>query len=270
MKKLLSHTKTKGELTTYLAEKMIQNAHQNQHIVVAYGTRCISKPRRYALPNSEQEEADTKILLHAVDSTTSGATSIHIHSPDTDVLVLALRRYPNLCKDTSFMTGTGKKRRVIPLLPIVEALGPSKSAALPAFHALSGADNTGSFAGKGKVTCWKVFQEASEEIYEAMANLGTNVIPSEETFSELEKFVCQLCLPSKKISKVSDLRWSLFKQKQAQSEKLPPTGGALREAILQAHYQLLVGTMIHCQILKFHLLKGMAGSLKKIMGSYYD
>ena len=43
--------------------------------------------------NSEQEEADTKILLHAVDSTTSVATCIDIHSPDTNVLVLALRRY---------------------------------------------------------------------------------------------------------------------------------------------------------------------------------
>ena len=138
------------------------------------------------------------------------------------------------------MTGTGKKHRVIPLLPIVEALGPSKLAALPAFHALSGADNTGSFAGKVKVTCWKVFQEASEEIYEAMANLGTNVTPSEETFSELEKFVCQLYLPSKMISKEGDLRWFLFKQKKAQSEKLPPTGGALREAILRAHYQLMM------------------------------
>ena len=227
MKKLLSHTKTKGEYTTYLAENIIQNAHQNQHIVVPYGTQCIASNKDMHYLNSEQEEADTKILLHAVDSTTSGATCIHIHSLDTDVLVLALRRYPNLCKDTSFVTGTGKKHRVIPLLPIVEALGPCKLAALPAFHALSGADNTGSFAGKGKVTYWRVFQEASEEVYETMANLGTNMTPSEVTFSEVEKFVCQLYLPSKKVSKLCDLRWFLFKQKKAQSEKLPPTGGEL-------------------------------------------
>ena len=111
------------------------------------------------------------------------------------------------------MIGTGNKHRVIPLLPIVEALGPSKLAALPAFHTLSGADNTVSFAGKGKVTCWRVFQEAREEVYEGMANLGTNVTPFKETLSELDKFVCQLNLPSKKISKVGDLRWFLFKQK---------------------------------------------------------
>jgi len=39
---------------------------------------------------------------------------------------------------------------------------------------------------------------------------------------------------------VNELRWSLFKKKQAQSERLPPTRGALLEAILRAHYQTMV------------------------------
>lgn len=71
------------------------------------------------------------------------------------------------------MTGVCKKKRVIPLKPIVEELGPNKIAALPGFHALSGADNTGSFAGKGKATCWKAFQDAREEMTSALTNLGT-------------------------------------------------------------------------------------------------
>ena len=45
-----------------------------------------------------------------------------------------------------------KKQRVIPLRPIAEALDPSKTAALPAFHSFTGADVTGSSAGKGKLT----------------------------------------------------------------------------------------------------------------------
>ena len=39
---------------------------------------------------------------------------------------------------------------------------------------------------------------------------------------------------------MNELRWSLFKKKLAQSESLPPTHGALREAILRAHYQTMV------------------------------
>ena len=84
---------------------------------------------------SNQEEADTNIILHALDATTDGVTELHIHSQDTDVLVLAIRRYPELCVNTSFVTREGS-RRVIDLKSIVEALGPVKTAALLAFHAL--------------------------------------------------------------------------------------------------------------------------------------
>jgi hypothetical protein len=35
-----------------------------------------------------------KIILHAFDASADGATEVCIHSPDTDVLVLAIRRYP--------------------------------------------------------------------------------------------------------------------------------------------------------------------------------
>ena len=48
------------------------------------------------------------------------------------------------------ITGTSSSRTVINLKSIADALGPTKTAALPAFHALTGADVTGSFSGEGK------------------------------------------------------------------------------------------------------------------------
>ena len=45
-------------------------------------------------------EDDTKILLHALDAAAHGATEITIHSPDIDVFILSLRRYPQLCRET--------------------------------------------------------------------------------------------------------------------------------------------------------------------------
>ena len=77
-----------------------------------------------------------------------------------DVLVLAIRRCSEMFLNTSFVTGRGTSHRSIKLQPIAEALGPGKKAALPAFHAITGADNTGSLSGKGKVACWKAFLEA--------------------------------------------------------------------------------------------------------------
>ena len=44
------------------------------------------------LLRSSQEEADTKMILHADDAAANGATEINICSLDTDVFILSLRR----------------------------------------------------------------------------------------------------------------------------------------------------------------------------------
>ena len=241
IKKLLLHNKTKMELTDFLAQKIIQYGERNgRNVVVAWGSQCRGTNKDMSYLESNQEEADTKILLHAIDATANGATELRIHSPDIDVFVLSVRRYPHLCKNTSFVTGTGHNHREIKLEKIFHALGPAKAAALPAFHALSGADNTGCFSGKEKASCWKTFIEADEEIISGFSALGVDAIPSRETMALLEKFVCQLYVPRTDICTVKELRWWLFRKKQAQSEWLPPTQAALSQAILRAHYQLLV------------------------------
>jgi hypothetical protein len=241
MKKLLSHVNTKKELTEYFAQKIIETAQRmGRNTVVSWACECKGSTRNMTYLKSNQEEADTKIILHALDATTNGATEIKIHSPDTDVFILALRRFPRLCQNTVFATGKGENRREIQLKPIVDALGPIKTAALPAFHALSGADNTGSFSGKGKASCWKAIDEASEDVFHAISSLGTSDMPSDETVTAIEWLVCQFFLPKTDISTVTELRWWLFKKKQAQSERLPPTFAALYQAILRSHYQLLV------------------------------
>ena len=80
-----------------LAEETIEYAERNgARAVVACG--CVSE--------NDQEEADTKTVLHALDATANGATEIRIHFPDTDVFVLALRRYP--CQNTVLVTGKGE------------------------------------------------------------------------------------------------------------------------------------------------------------------
>ncbi|CAH3164811.1 unnamed protein product, partial [Porites lobata] len=179
MKKLLAHSKTKGELTTFLAKNVKDNANGRQ-VVVAWGTECEVTHRDVRHLRSTQEEADTKIILHALDASVQGATQLSIYSPDTDVLVLALRRYPDLCSHSCFVTGTGSSRR-----------------------------------------------------------------PDDGTRSGVEQLVCRMSKPKTDIKTVKALRWSLFKKNQAESERLPPTQGALHQAILRAHYQLLVWNNDH-------------------------
>ncbi|CAH3161781.1 unnamed protein product [Pocillopora meandrina] len=199
MKKLLAHSKTKGELTTFLAKNVKNNANGRQ-VVVARGTECQATHRDVRHLRSTQEEADTKIILHALDASAQGATQLSIYSPDTDVLVLALRRYPDLCSNSCFVTGTGNSRRVINLKSIADALGPTKTAALSAFHALTGADVTGSFSGKGKATCWDEFDNASTPILQALANLGCGEQPDDGTRSGKNQTESERLRPHKLLS----------------------------------------------------------------------
>ena len=140
----------------------------------------------------------------------------------------------------SFVTGKGSNHQVIKLRPIVQTLGQAKTVALPTFHAFSGADNTGSFSGKGKLAWWKIFQEADEDVLTELGRLGVNENPTAKTETAIDKLVCQLYLPKTTITEVKERRWWLFRKKQAQSERLLPTQAALHETILRVHYQLMV------------------------------
>ena len=179
LKKLSSHNKTKMELTEYLARKALDHAEIiGKRLVAPRGTSFEATHKKVVHFRSTQEEADTKLLLHAVDAAAHGATEINIYSPDTDVFILSLRRYPQLCHETNFITGTGQRHRVIKLQPIVHSICTHKIAALPALHALSGADTTVTFAGKGKAAWWKAFQESSQDSITALGNLGASEPPS--------------------------------------------------------------------------------------------
>ena len=102
------------------------------------------------------------------------------------MFIVSLRRYSQLCHETNFIAGTGQRHRVIKLQRIVHSLGTHKIAALSALHAFSGADNSGSFAGKGKATWWISFQEASQDIITALANLrASEPPPSAETMAAI-------------------------------------------------------------------------------------
>ena len=176
--------------------------------------------------NSSQEEA-----------TKRGARSICIQSPDTDVLVIALWCVPDLCSDISMLVGTGSKRRVINLRSIYESLQPEQVSTLPGFHAFSGCDQTGTFCGKTKLSCWNAFQKAEAEVQRALGKLCTVEQLQESDYAALEQFTCQIYAPG---TRMKDLRWFLFSKRQFTDEKLPPTKTALVQMIDRSNYVALM------------------------------
>ena len=88
---------------------------------MALSNECNATNKDVLRLSSFQEEADTKLILHAMDATMHGGTEINVFSPDTDVFVLLLRRYPELCQNVNFVTGIGQRHRVVELQPIAQA-----------------------------------------------------------------------------------------------------------------------------------------------------
>ena len=98
------------------------------------------------------EEADTRMLFHAVRTSPSGFQTIVIRSPDTDVAVLAFGCGPLiLCwqfvKGSPMHIRTGKKHHVhyIHVFAVRQKLGEQVSNALLGLHSLTVCDSTSAF-----------------------------------------------------------------------------------------------------------------------------
>ena len=74
----------------------------------------------------------------------------------------------------------------------------------------------------------------------AFAALGTTTAVTDDTGIAIEMFLCQLYEPHTALVDVAELMWRLFTKKQLEGQKLPPTRGALHEAIARAHFQAIV------------------------------
>ena len=126
MKKFLSHGKTKDRLCVFLSHKAYAKYGESSKVfVVSFRNDILSNRLGFEHLSSSHEEADTKLILHAHCAAVNGVQTIDIHSPDTGVFILALRRLPLLAPNTSFVTGTGDARRRIPLNPVHEKKGNS-------------------------------------------------------------------------------------------------------------------------------------------------
>lgn len=143
LKRFLSNTDNKDQLTTYLAKKILHfYQDSNKLVIVATKDGASFNGRQVDHLNSNHKEADTLLILHVI-SASPLASSVHILSPDTDVFVLALQKLHLMSADVSMLVGTGTKRRKLELQPIRQALDEPVTAGLVGFYASTGSDTTG-------------------------------------------------------------------------------------------------------------------------------
>jgi hypothetical protein len=226
-------------LSKYLIEICQSTLPENQLLITAGGFHDIEKAEASHGQLSESlhsnhEEADTRLVLHAVDAVKSGYGRLLVYSRDTDVLVLLVHFYPDLLVEELWMcAGTRKKPKFMPVHDISLSLSQDVREALPGFHSLTGCDTTSSLAGHGKKTCWKAFKRNPS----LLSDIGVGTLVN-DTLSMAEEFVVQVYSPLSKLTSVDALRVNLFRSKPPES--LPPTHDAFVQHAHRAHYQAMI------------------------------
>ena len=152
-KQFLSSIKTKNELTVYLGQKLasVMTSKPVDYVAV-YKQTCLTNLQdlNLLLMNHNQEEADTSIVLYAIDVTQRNpSTDVVISCSDTDVLLILLNYFDSICLSTTFRTSSHD----MPLRFAYENLEEIKCKALLGFHALTGCGQTGKFYGFSKLSC---------------------------------------------------------------------------------------------------------------------
>ena len=176
-KNFLASDKNKQSLTIFLLNEWKKDKYARMlvgrkvYFVCADMCTCLTTTDgQYIIPEdtddlrSNQEEADTKIVLHCLHIAvhSSSDSTITVRSPDTDVFILLLKYAQNITQTVLFDTGVGNKRRLINIQSVIKDVGKALCCILPAVHAFSGCDTTSSFVRKGKIAVIKILRQHSE------------------------------------------------------------------------------------------------------------
>lgn len=137
------------------------------------------------------EEADTRIMVHALHAAKNGHSNILIRTIDTDVLVLAASQHYEIPAEKTWIAfGIGKDFRYISVDKIAQTLGIDRLKSLPIFHALTSCDTVSFFARRGKIQAWdlwRVFNKISRVHHPAL------LLPSPLTRSRQKKDLWCYC-----------------------------------------------------------------------------
>ena len=141
---------------------------------------------------SEQEEADTRLLLHAQHAVNEQRyKSIIISSEDTDVRILCLAFSFSIDVPIYQCFVSQLYAWYVDMGKIAHVIGQNACKALPGLHAFTGCDAVNAFAEIGKVKPLKKLL-SKKEYQRTFEQLGENWLMSEDLLMQLEAFVCDI------------------------------------------------------------------------------
>ena len=192
--------------------------------------------------HSNQEEADTRIILHAAHAADEGYSAVIITADDTDVLVLCLAFSSVISCPLFQKRGTTNRVRYVDITKLRQTLGDGVCNALIGMHAYTGCDTVSAFAGRGKLAALKLIK--SQHWQDVFHKLGQSWKLSTDLFRKLQAFTCKLYAPSTTTEDINTARYQLFcaRHGELESSQLPPCEDCLLMHAMRANYQAAIWT----------------------------
>ncbi len=174
---------------------------------------------------STQEEADTRVVLHAIHAARNGAERVVVHANDTDIIILCiyyfgtdkLETLKELWVRTEYAT-------YLPIHKLAIALGQTLCQGLPFIHSLSGRDTTSYPYFTGKKAWFEALKSTDTPAIEHLGEGDTDVC--EDVFTEA-RHLCIKVYSTKHddFDDIANLRAHKFLRQKSSAllRLLPPT-----------------------------------------------
>ena len=247
-RRILASSESKDRLTHFLAESWKDTKRRKllgeKTMFVTYGEQCLKLTQdnyeAVTVLQSNQEEADTRIMLHAKHAADQYPTIICI-TDDTDVFIIGLALCDQISSKIIIQRGTKANVRQIDITKLACVLGKETCNSLIGLHAWTGCDTISSLSGQGKLKALKIILH-NDKFRNVFSSLGSQWEVSTENLSAIQEFTCQLYKRNTKVKEVNELRYQMFlcKKGDVESSQLPPCEDALKQHTIRANYQAAI------------------------------
>lgn len=228
----------------YWSQESVRKRLNKKELYVSYSNICLKLTQHLVQEVEElrsfQEEADTKLMLHAAH-VPSTFNAIILCCEDTDVLILGLA-FSSKIKVPLYQKCAAQSRlRFLDIKNIADFWGQDMCDSLLGLHAFTGCDTVSAFAGKGKIKALKMVR-GNSEYQKIFKELGNSWVVSDELVHHLQKFVCKLYGDKQETSTLNQYRYKMFCSKKGEVEphQLPPCEDCLLKHTMRANYQTAV------------------------------
>lgn len=150
-KKYLSNGKNKETLISFIIDcwkELKSEDLSGLTLFITQGEKCLKfHPTSFShavvatvVPEleSDHEEADTRLLLHAGHASDNGYDAVAIKSPDTDVFVTMVGMQQHISADLFFFTGNQNHSQILAVKQVCDNIGLDACDSIIGFHACTG------------------------------------------------------------------------------------------------------------------------------------